>query len=53
MSGDAVPDDCDFCEPLVPVRIGGGGWKCESWWDGMVGCAGWEQRRRAERAVFK
>lgn len=25
MSGDAAPEDCDFCEPLVPVRMGGGG----------------------------
>jgi hypothetical protein len=25
ISGDAAPDDTDFCEPLVAVRIGGGG----------------------------
>lgn len=27
ISGDIVPEDCDFCEPAVDVRIGGGGWK--------------------------
>jgi hypothetical protein len=27
MSGDAVPEEWDFCEPLVVVRMGGGGWK--------------------------
>lgn len=27
ISGDAVPEDRDFCELLVPVRMGGGGWK--------------------------
>lgn len=25
VSGDAVPEDCDFCDPLVAVRMGGGG----------------------------
>ena len=25
MSGDAVPDESDFCEPLVAVRMGGRG----------------------------
>jgi len=29
ISGDAAPDDTDFCEPLVTVRMGGGGWKYE------------------------
>lgn len=27
IGGDICPDDCDFCEPTVFVRIGGGiGW---------------------------
>lgn len=30
MSGEAVPEEFDFCEPLVAVRRGGRGWKCES-----------------------
>ena len=25
--GDMLPDDCDFCESTVLVRIGGTGWK--------------------------
>ena len=37
ISGEAAPDDTDFWEPLVAVRIGGGGWKYDdSWRDGMV-----------------
>lgn len=42
--GDMAPDDCDFCESTVDVRIGGGGWKCDGAceWDGMsAGCPGW------------
>ena len=26
-SGDISPEDCDFCESTVFVRIGGTGWK--------------------------
>lgn len=26
VSGEAKPDECDFCDKFVPVRIGGGGW---------------------------
>lgn len=25
ISGDAAPEETDFCEPFVAVRIGGGG----------------------------
>lgn len=28
-----MPDDC---ESAVDVRIGGGGWKCELWWDDIA-----------------
>jgi hypothetical protein len=31
--GDMAPEDC---EPLVFVRMGGGGWKCECWSEGML-----------------
>jgi hypothetical protein len=30
-NGEAWPDDCDFCESAVFVRIGGGmGWLCDA-----------------------
>lgn len=34
MTGDAAPEEWEFCEPPVAVRMGGGGWKLA--WDGII-----------------